>query len=158
GALDRDHAQGLPLRHPLPLRAAGLRHGAADGAGGARPCRGLPPRAAGAQPGGRRMTSPVMIEARGLAKRFPVGGGLLRKPRLLHAVDGVDLEIRKGETFAIVGESGCGKSTLARLLMRLLEPTEGSIRIDGDDISTVGGAALKSLRRDVQFIFQDPFS
>ncbi len=104
------------------------------------------------------MTSPVMIEARGLAKRFPVGGGLLRKPRLLHAVDGVDLEIRKGETFAIVGESGCGKSTLARLLMRLLEPTEGSIRIDGDDISTVGGAALKSLRRDVQFIFQDPFS
>ncbi len=102
--------------------------------------------------------SPVMIEARGLAKRFPVGGGLLRKARLLHAVDGVDLAIRKGETFAIVGESGCGKSTLARLLMRLLEPTEGSIRIDGDDISTVTGSALKSLRRDVQFIFQDPFS
>ena len=100
-----------------------------------------------------------MIEALGLAKRFPVGGGgLLRPRRLLHAVDGVDLDIRRGETFAIVGESGCGKSTLARLLMRLLDPTEGTIRIDGKDISAAQGPALKSLRRDVQFIFQDPFS
>ena len=103
------------------------------------------------------MTRPV-VEAAGLAKRFEVGGGVLQKPRLLHAVDGVDLVVNEGETFAIVGESGCGKSTLARLLMRLLEPSEGTIRIDGRDISAIKGRDLRALRRDVQFIFQDPFS
>ena len=103
------------------------------------------------------MTEPV-IEARGLAKRFPVGGGVLRRPRMLHAVDGVDLTVHQGETLAIVGESGCGKSTLARLLMRLLTPTEGRIHIGGRDMSDVSGRDLRALRRDVQFIFQDPFS
>ncbi|MCQ0971115.1 ATP-binding cassette domain-containing protein [Paracoccus sp. TK19116] len=99
-----------------------------------------------------------VVEAHDLAKRFEVGGGFMKEPKLLHAVDGVDLVVRKGETFAIVGESGCGKSTLARLLMRLIEPTEGTIRIDGRDMSDVSGRDLRALRRDVQFIFQDPFS
>lgn len=100
----------------------------------------------------------VIIKAENLAKRFSIGGGLFSRPRLLHAVDGVSLTVREGETFAIVGESGCGKSTLARLLMRLLVPTEGRIVIDNQDISGVEGADLRKLRRDVQFIFQDPFS
>ena len=103
------------------------------------------------------MTRPL-IEAEDLAKRFEIGGGLLKSPRLLHAVDGVSLSVNEGETFAIVGESGCGKSTLARLLMRLLEPSSGRIAIDGRDISDIAGADLRRLRRDVQFIFQDPFS
>jgi len=99
-----------------------------------------------------------MIRANGLAKRFPVGGSTFKKPKLLHAVDGVDLTVNEGETFAIVGESGCGKSTLARLLMRLLTPSEGQITIDGRDMSKVRGRDLRDMRRDVQFIFQDPFS
>ncbi|MGR3719520.1 MAG: ABC transporter ATP-binding protein [Paracoccus sp. (in: a-proteobacteria)] len=103
------------------------------------------------------MTRPI-VEVEGLTKRFAVGGGLLQKPRPLHAVDGVDLHVNEGQTFAIVGESGCGKSTLARLLMRLLEPSEGRIRVAGRDISDLAGADLRALRRDVQFIFQDPFS
>lgn len=100
----------------------------------------------------------AIIEAKGLAKRFEIGGSLLNPARLLHAVDGVDLTVRRGETFAIVGESGCGKSTLARLLMRLLPPTEGQISIDGREIAKIAGRDLRQLRRDVQFIFQDPFS
>ena len=103
------------------------------------------------------MTRPI-VEVEGLTKRFAVGGGLLQKPRPLHAVDGVDLHVNEGQTFAIVGESGCGKSTLARLLMRLLEPSEGRIGVAGRDISDLAGADLRALRRDVQFIFQDPFS
>ncbi|SIS50277.1 ABC transporter ATP-binding protein [Paracoccus saliphilus] len=102
--------------------------------------------------------SEAIIEAEGLAKRFGIGGSLLTSPQLLHAVDGVDLTVKRGETFAIVGESGCGKSTLARLLMRLLTPTEGRISVEGRDISDVAGPELRRLRRDVQFIFQDPFS
>jgi peptide/nickel transport system ATP-binding protein/oligopeptide transport system ATP-binding protein len=100
----------------------------------------------------------AIIQAAGLAKRFAIGGSTFQKPKLLHAVDGVDMTVHQGETFAIVGESGCGKSTLARLLMRLLTPTEGQITIDGRDMSAVKGRDLRALRRDVQFIFQDPFS
>lgn len=100
----------------------------------------------------------AVIEARGLSKRFEIGGGVLKKPRHLHAVDGVDLTVSRGETFAIVGESGCGKSTLARLLMRLHEPSDGSVRVAGHDLFEIGGRELRQLRRDVQFIFQDPFS
>ena len=89
------------------------------------------------------MTRPI-VEVEGLTKRFAVGGGLLQKPRPLHAVDGVDLHVNEGQTFAIVGESGCGKSTLARLLMRLLEPSEGRIRVAGRDISDLAGADLRA--------------
>ena len=76
----------------------------------------------------------------------------------MRAVDGVSLTITPGETFAIVGESGCGKSTLARLLMRLLEPTAGDVIFDGKAVTHARGRALSDLRRDMQFIFQDPFS
>ncbi|WP_299905876.1 dipeptide ABC transporter ATP-binding protein [uncultured Paracoccus sp.] len=101
---------------------------------------------------------PVMVEARSLSKRFDISGGMFRPKRQLRAVDGVDLTVHQGETFAIVGESGCGKSTLARLLMRLSRPSDGQIRIDGREIAGIEGAELKALRRDVQFVFQDPFS
>ncbi len=102
--------------------------------------------------------SDTILEARGLKKHFHLTRGLFADPVVVKAVDGVSLQVRRGETFAIVGESGCGKSTLARLLMRLLEPTEGSIDFEGLDISGLKGRALSELRRDMQFIFQDPFS
>ncbi|WBU57373.1 ABC transporter ATP-binding protein [Paracoccus sediminicola] len=102
--------------------------------------------------------SETVIEARGLSKHFEIGGGFMKAPKLLHAVDGVDLSVARGETFAIVGESGCGKSTLARLLMRLHEPSAGSVRVAGHEIAQISGKELRALRRDVQFIFQDPFS
>jgi ABC-type oligopeptide transport system ATPase subunit len=76
----------------------------------------------------------------------------------VHAVDGVSFDVRRGETFGIVGESGCGKSTTARLLMRLLEPTSGSVRFDGREIADLKSKDIKPLRREMQMIFQDPYS
>lgn len=100
----------------------------------------------------------TILKATDLVKHFTVNAGLLQKGDTVHAVDGVSLNIRRGETFAIVGESGCGKSTLARLLMRLLTPTAGEVEFDGNLIDTLSGAALTKLRGELQFIFQDPFS
>ncbi|MFG5380239.1 ABC transporter ATP-binding protein [Yoonia sp. R2-816] len=99
-----------------------------------------------------------ILEAQGLKKHFQTGGGLFAKKGSVRAVDGVSLSITSGETFAIVGESGCGKSTLARLLARLLDPTAGDVIFDGKAVTQARGHALSDLRRDVQFIFQDPFS
>ena len=76
----------------------------------------------------------------------------------MHAVDGVDLEVKKGETFGLVGETGCGKSTLARVVMRLYDATEGSIEFDGEDITRSKVASLRELRREMQMIFQDPYA
>jgi peptide/nickel transport system ATP-binding protein/oligopeptide transport system ATP-binding protein len=81
-----------------------------------------------------------------------------RKIGAVQAVDGLDFEVRRGETLGLVGETGCGKSTTARLVMRLLEPTSGEIRFDGEDITRLRGARLKALRREMQMIFQDPYS
>ncbi|WP_439123641.1 ABC transporter ATP-binding protein [Marivita sp.] len=104
------------------------------------------------------MKRDVILEAVDVVKHFGDGGSWLSKSPIVQAVDGVSLQINRGETFAIVGESGCGKSTLARLLMRLLTPTAGTVLFDGREISAAQGDALKALRGEMQFIFQDPFS
>ena len=104
------------------------------------------------------MTRDVILEAVDVVKHFGTDGGWYSRAPAVQAVDGVSLEVRRGETFAIVGESGCGKSTLARLLMRLLTPTSGDVLFDGQQVSAASGDALKRLRGEMQFIFQDPFS
>ncbi len=99
-----------------------------------------------------------LLDVRGLKMHFPVHGGLLyRKIATVYAVDGVDFEIEPGETLGLVGESGCGKSTVGRTLLRLYDPTEGVVRFDGVDVASLGARELRSLRAEMQMIFQDPF-
>src|SRR6187431_2045793 len=100
-----------------------------------------------------------LIIVEGLIKHFPIRAGILRRQvAAVQAVDGLNFAVKRGETFSIVGESGCGKSTTARLLTRLLEPTEGKITFEGRDISHLKDGRLRPLRRDMQMIFQDPYS
>jgi peptide/nickel transport system ATP-binding protein len=101
-----------------------------------------------------------LVEVRDLVKEFPITQGIVlqRKVGAVHAVDGVSFDVKRGETLGIVGETGCGKTTTARLIMRLLEPTSGTITLDGEDITALKGAALKPVRREMQMIFQDPYS
>jgi len=100
-----------------------------------------------------------VLEVAGLKKHFPVKKGLLRRTTgYVFAVDGVSFSVAEGETLGLVGESGCGKSTVARTVLRLVEPTAGSIRLNGHDITHLGKAALRPHRRDMQIIFQDPFA
>ncbi len=104
------------------------------------------------------MPEPV-LEVTGLKKHFPVKKGLLRRTvGQVYAVDGVSFSIAEGETLGLVGESGCGKSTVARTVMRLVEPTAGTIRLAGHDITHLGNAALRPHRRQMQIVFQDPFA
>jgi oligopeptide/dipeptide ABC transporter ATP-binding protein len=105
-------------------------------------------------------TGDALIEVRDLVKEFPIKGSYLVRRQLgaVHAVDGVTFDVRRGETFGIVGESGCGKSTTARLVMRLLAPTSGSVRFDGREIADLSTKDIKPLRREMQMIFQDPYS
>jgi len=99
------------------------------------------------------------MEVRDLVKHFPIRQGLLqRQVGAVRAVDGVSFEVRRGETLGLVGESGCGKSTTARLMLRLMAPTSGSVRFEDEEIATAKGARLKALRREMQMIFQDPYS
>jgi peptide/nickel transport system ATP-binding protein/oligopeptide transport system ATP-binding protein len=100
-----------------------------------------------------------LLEVRGLAKTFPVrAGALQRVVGQVRAVDGVDFEVRAGETLGLVGESGCGKTTVGRLILRLIEPTAGSVFFEGVDITKLSGSQLKSYRRRAQIVFQDPFA
>jgi oligopeptide/dipeptide ABC transporter ATP-binding protein len=102
---------------------------------------------------------PPVLEAVDLKKHFPVKKGILRKTvGQVYAVDGVTFSIGEGETLGMVGESGCGKSTVARTVLRLVEPTAGSIRLDGHDVTRLGKADMRPYRRQMQMIFQDPFS
>ena len=101
----------------------------------------------------------AVLEVRDLKKHFPIRKGLLQRAGgTVFAVDGVSFSIQAGETLGLVGESGCGKSTVGRTVLRLIEPTDGSIRIDGRDITHLGKAELRPYRRQMQIIFQDPFS
>ena len=100
-----------------------------------------------------------LIEVRDLKKYFPTGEGLFGAGGgEVKAVDGVSFNVRRGETFGLVGESGCGKSTTGRCVLRLIEPTSGRVIFDGQDLSALGSDQLRRLRRDMQIIFQDPFS
>jgi oligopeptide/dipeptide ABC transporter ATP-binding protein len=101
----------------------------------------------------------TVLDVVGLKKHFPVKRGLLRRTvGHVHAVDGVSFSIGEGETLGLVGESGCGKSTVARTVLRLIEPTAGSILLDGQDVTQLGKSAMRPYRRQMQMIFQDPFS
>ncbi len=101
----------------------------------------------------------TLISVRELKMDFPVKGGILQRTVAnVRAVAGVSIDIVRGETLGLVGESGCGKSTLGRMLVRLLEPTAGTITYEGNDLAHAKGKDLKVLRRDLQMIFQDPFS
>ncbi|MFJ5272170.1 dipeptide ABC transporter ATP-binding protein [Streptomyces sp. NPDC088358] len=101
----------------------------------------------------------VLLKVTGLQKHFPIRKGLLqRQVGAVRAVDGLDFEVRSGETLGVVGESGCGKSTMGRLITRLLEPTAGKVEFQGKDITHLGVGGMRPMRRDVQMIFQDPYS
>jgi oligopeptide transport system ATP-binding protein len=106
----------------------------------------------------KNVSKSPLVQVEKLSKLFPVRGGLFTRPRFVHAVEGVSFYIRRGETLGLVGESGSGKSTLGRTLLRLTEPSVGRVVFDGVDITRVPEPELRSMRRRMQIIFQDPYS
>ena len=102
----------------------------------------------------------VLVDVRGLKVHFPIKSGVIfdRTVGHVYAVDGVDLQIRRGETYGLVGESGCGKSTLGRAILKLETPTEGTVSFDGVDVASLEGEALRRQRQHMQMVFQDPMS
>ncbi|GAB3622292.1 dipeptide ABC transporter ATP-binding protein [Mariniluteicoccus endophyticus] len=113
------------------------------------------------EPGPNRETVPEgapLLEVSHLVKHFKVGGGFLKKPDTVYAVNDISFDLRPGETLALVGESGCGKTTVGKTLMGFHRPTSGSVRFDGREIGGLPRRELRAVRRDMQFVFQDPYS
>jgi oligopeptide/dipeptide ABC transporter ATP-binding protein len=102
--------------------------------------------------------SELLVSLKGLTRDFSTGGGFLKPRRTMRAVDNISLDIPRGTVTGVVGESGCGKSTLGRLVLRLIEPTSGSITFDGKDIAALKSADMRAMRRNMQMVFQDPYS
>lgn len=100
-----------------------------------------------------------LLQVKGLKKHFPIKGGLLSKEiGSVKAVDGLSFDVKKGETLGIVGESGCGKSTTGRLLLRLIEPTDGQVIFEEKEVTSLSSSEMRKLRREMQMVFQDPFA
>ena len=117
------------------------------------------PRAGGPAPHVSPVTAAPLLSVRDLKVHFPIRKGILgRTAGHVRAVDGVSFDVRPGETLGVVGESGCGKTTTGRAVLRLIEPTAGDVRFDGRDVRALGAGDLRRLRREMQIIFQDPFS
>jgi oligopeptide transport system ATP-binding protein len=100
----------------------------------------------------------ALVEVRGLVKHFVRGGGLFRQKTVVKAVDDVSFRVNEGETFALVGESGSGKSTTGRCMLRLIEPTSGEVLFRGENVLGFSGERMRAARRDMQMVFQDPYS
>lgn len=104
------------------------------------------------------MQDNILLKIEGMKVYYPVRGGILGKPAYVKAVDGVDLEIKEGEVFGIVGESGCGKSTLGKAICKLIEPTEGKVYFDGQEIAGYNRKQMRPVRKGMQMVFQDPYA
>ena len=125
--------------------------------GDGRVAAGTPATGATGSGSGRPGDAPI-LSVRGLKKHFPIYGGLLRRQvATVYAVDGVDFDVQAGEIFSLVGESGCGKTTLGRSILRLIEPTAGTMNFQGQELTKLSQDELRPLRRKMQIIFQDPF-
>jgi len=179
GHLAACHFAGQAAPAPGEPRAGLIRHAwqpdgsrTANGRGGLLAVGGQPPPGDGPDPGppataaqpgeppsdGTRAPDGVVLTVRDLTKEFRVRGSGIRSYSTVHAVSGISLDLRSGRCLGLVGESGCGKSTVARLLMRLEPPTSGSIKLNGTELTGLNDAALRPLRRDLQMVFQDPYS